>query len=153
MDVLINKNYYKIYEQFGDPKQRMIDALIAFRDGLIPVPNKSELFGLPQTNVKRIKLDCDELRNDFPPRTIRNFLHYFIDTEGYTILGWKIVRPNIDYNKYIIKLKAIRKTLEKFPNIKDYAEYACDILDEIDGLVEYYERKRIKSTNNPDTSN
>lgn len=153
MDVLINKDYYRIYEQFGDPKQRMMDALVAIRDGIIDCPLKCELFTMPQTNVKRIKLDCDELRNDFPPRIIRNLLHYFIDVEGYTILGWKIVRPNIDYDKYIIKLKAIRKTLEKFPNIKDYADYACDILNEIDGLVKYYERKRIESTNNPDTSN
>ena len=151
MDILINKNYYKIYEQFGDPKQRMIDALVAIRDGIIDCPLKCELFTMPQTNVKRIKLDCDELRNDFPPRIIRNLLHYFIDVEGYTILGWKIVRPNIDYDKYIIKLKAIRKTLEKFPDI--YTEYACDVLNKIDGLVEYYERKRIESTNNPDTSN
>ena len=153
MDVLINKNYYKIYEQFGDPKQRMIDALVAMRDGLIDCPLRQELYTMPQTNVKRVTLDCDELRDDFPPRMIRNLLHYFIDVEGYTILGWKIVKPNIDYDSYITKLKAIRKTLEKFPDIKDYAEYSCDILNEIDGLVEYYERKRIKSTDNPDTTN
>ena len=152
MDVLINKNYYRIYEQFGEPKQRMIDALVAMRDGLIDYPLRQELYTMPQTNVKRVTLNCDELRSDFPPRMIRNLLHYFIDVEGYVTLDWKIVKPNIDYDSYITKLKAIRKTLEKFPNIKDYAEYACDILNEIDGLVEYYERKRIESTNSPDTT-
>ena len=146
MIVLVNKDYYKIYEQFGNPEERMIDALTAIRDGILSIPDRSELMSMPTTDCKRIELNCDEIIDGFPNRMVRGLIHWFIDIEGYAELNWRQADTEIDYKSCINKLEKANKLLIKVPQTKI-------IVNLIEELKNEYREKLTDSNNYSDSSN
>lgn len=123
MNIFVNDEVIEMYRMFGEPRQRMIEALSLIADGTVeaPLDDRPTLlqYSPPIKNAKRIELQIPEnTLENLPNGTIRPLLYWFIEEEVYADVGWKINRvpSRWCYPRIIKSIKSLRlllKVLEK----------------------------------------